>query len=207
MCLYYDNFACGYFPMSHLHQFKVNSSPYKRTYHAWLCFISLQNQDSNEHMAYWLSNTSTLLFLLQQSLKATGAAGSTPHRKPPPPTSLFGRMTQVSTRLLYYFYWSFCTLLMPHPFFFFRFLLRVVWIWCYFFFSGISFFPFVGQPFSQCTWCSAPSWGQVSSFAFQAATYSICWENIWNYSGQFEEGTFLPSIFLYSGLATQSFYG
>lgn len=48
-------------------------------------------------MAYWLSNTSTLLFLLQRSLKATGAAGSTPHRKPPPPTSLFGRMTQVST--------------------------------------------------------------------------------------------------------------
>lgn len=55
---------------------------------------AIENQDSNEHMAYWLSNTSTLLFLLQRSLKATGAAGSTPHRKPPPPTSLFGRMTQ-----------------------------------------------------------------------------------------------------------------
>ncbi|KAJ4955072.1 hypothetical protein NE237_011855 [Protea cynaroides] len=50
---------------------------------------AIENQDNNEHMAYWLSNTSTLLFLLQRSLKA---AGST--RKPPPPTSLFGRMTQ-----------------------------------------------------------------------------------------------------------------
>ncbi|XP_042491849.1 myosin-6-like [Macadamia integrifolia] len=52
---------------------------------------AIENQDNNEHMAYWLSNTSTLLFLLQRSLKA---AGSTPHRKPPPATSLFGRMTQ-----------------------------------------------------------------------------------------------------------------
>ncbi|XP_057959594.1 myosin-6-like isoform X2 [Malania oleifera] len=55
---------------------------------------AIENQENNDHMAYWLSNASTLLFLLQRSLKATGAAGSTPHRKPPPPTSLFGRMTQ-----------------------------------------------------------------------------------------------------------------
>ncbi|KAA8550677.1 hypothetical protein F0562_002361 [Nyssa sinensis] len=51
---------------------------------------AIENQDSNDHMAYWLSNTSTLLFLLQRSLKA---AGATPHRKPPQPTSLFERMT------------------------------------------------------------------------------------------------------------------
>ncbi|KAL6978758.1 Myosin-6 [Sarracenia purpurea var. burkii] len=44
-------------------------------------------------MAYWLSNTSTLLFLLQRSSNAAGAPGLTPPRKPPPPTSLFGRMT------------------------------------------------------------------------------------------------------------------
>uniref|UniRef100_A0A803LAF0 Myosin-6-like n=1 Tax=Chenopodium quinoa TaxID=63459 RepID=A0A803LAF0_CHEQI len=51
---------------------------------------SIENQDdNNEHLAYWLSNTSALLFLLQRSLKAPGAA----QRKPPPPTSLFGRMT------------------------------------------------------------------------------------------------------------------
>ncbi|KAG9447665.1 hypothetical protein H6P81_013793 [Aristolochia fimbriata] len=54
---------------------------------------AIENQDNNDHMAYWLSNTSSLLFLLQRSLKAAGGAGSTP-RKPPPPTSLFGRMTQ-----------------------------------------------------------------------------------------------------------------
>ncbi|XP_004290008.1 PREDICTED: myosin-6-like [Fragaria vesca subsp. vesca] len=48
----------------------------------------IENQDNNEHMAYWLSNTSALLFLLQRSLKA---AGTISQRKPP--TSLFGRMT------------------------------------------------------------------------------------------------------------------
>lgn len=52
---------------------------------------AIENQDNNEHMAYWLSNTSTLLFLLQRSLKPAGAPGSA--RKPPAPTSLFGRMT------------------------------------------------------------------------------------------------------------------
>ncbi|KAL9685470.1 hypothetical protein QQ045_022920 [Rhodiola kirilowii] len=50
----------------------------------------IESEDSNEHLAYWLSNTSTLLFLIQQSLKAGSAAS---HRKPPPPISLFGRMT------------------------------------------------------------------------------------------------------------------
>ncbi|KAI4326405.1 hypothetical protein MLD38_031725 [Melastoma candidum] len=48
----------------------------------------IENEDDNNHMAYWLSNTSTLLFLLQRSLKS-GAS----NRKPPQPTSLFGRMT------------------------------------------------------------------------------------------------------------------
>ncbi|KAL5542469.1 hypothetical protein UlMin_010179 [Ulmus minor] len=51
---------------------------------------AIEDQDNNNHMAYWLSNTSTLLLLLQRSLKATGSAP----RKPPTPTSLFGRMTQ-----------------------------------------------------------------------------------------------------------------
>ncbi|KAL5706011.1 Myosin-6 [Ranunculus cassubicifolius] len=52
---------------------------------------AMENQDDNNHMAYWLSNTSTLLFLLQKSLLDPS---STSVRKPPPPTSLFGRMTQ-----------------------------------------------------------------------------------------------------------------
>ncbi|KAK4750895.1 hypothetical protein SAY87_004377 [Trapa incisa] len=52
---------------------------------------AMQSEDNNDHMAYWLSNTSALLFLLQKSLKAAGSTGST--RKSPVPTSLFGRMT------------------------------------------------------------------------------------------------------------------
>ncbi|XWS76162.1 hypothetical protein CRYUN_Cryun01aG0152800 [Craigia yunnanensis] len=54
---------------------------------------AMENEENNGHMAYWLSNTSALLFLLQKSLKAAGSIGATPSRKPPPPTSLFGRMT------------------------------------------------------------------------------------------------------------------
>lgn len=46
-------------------------------------------------LAYWLSNTSTLLFLLQRTLKASGAAGGAPKGRRPNVT-LFGRMTQVS---------------------------------------------------------------------------------------------------------------
>lgn len=46
-------------------------------------------------MAYWLSNTSTLLFLIQESLKPGSAVGATPIRKPQPATSLFGRMAMV----------------------------------------------------------------------------------------------------------------
>ncbi|XP_010526481.1 PREDICTED: myosin-14 isoform X1 [Tarenaya hassleriana] len=51
---------------------------------------AIENEDDNAHLAYWLSNTSTLLFMLQQSLKA--GATATTHRKPPISTSLFGRM-------------------------------------------------------------------------------------------------------------------
>ncbi|KAL8092923.1 myosin-6-like [Apium graveolens] len=54
---------------------------------------AIEDQDDNEHMAYWLSNTSTLLFLLQRSLKPAGGPGGSSARKPPQPTSLFGRMT------------------------------------------------------------------------------------------------------------------
>lgn len=57
------------------------------------CFPLFQDQENNDHMAYWLSNSSTLLFLLEHSLKAAGAA--TKSRKPPAATSLFGRMAQV----------------------------------------------------------------------------------------------------------------
>ncbi|CAI0560604.1 unnamed protein product, partial [Linum tenue] len=53
---------------------------------------AIENEDNNDHMAYWLSNTSALLFLLQKSLKAAGASGTTPNRKPSSAASLFGRM-------------------------------------------------------------------------------------------------------------------
>ncbi|XP_074572170.1 myosin-6-like [Curcuma longa] len=55
---------------------------------------AIENEESNDHLAYWLSNASSLLFLLQKSIKPPGAAGANPHQKPPAPTSLFGRMTQ-----------------------------------------------------------------------------------------------------------------
>ncbi|XP_058005825.1 myosin-6 isoform X2 [Hevea brasiliensis] len=54
---------------------------------------AIENEDNNDHMSYWLSNTSTLLFLLQRSLKAAGASGTTPNKKPSSAASLFGRMT------------------------------------------------------------------------------------------------------------------
>ncbi|WJX18520.1 hypothetical protein P8452_08312 [Trifolium repens] len=52
---------------------------------------AIENQDDNDLMAYWLSNTSALLFLVQQ--RSGGSNDAAPVRKPPNPTSLFGRMT------------------------------------------------------------------------------------------------------------------
>ncbi|KAJ0963649.1 hypothetical protein J5N97_028771 [Dioscorea zingiberensis] len=54
----------------------------------------IENEENCSQLAYWLSNVSTLLFLLQQNLKASRGGGSLPCPKPPVPTSLFGRMTQ-----------------------------------------------------------------------------------------------------------------
>ncbi|CAO2841966.1 unnamed protein product [Amaranthus hypochondriacus] len=56
---------------------------------------SIEVQENNDMLAYWLSNTSTLLMLLQQTLKATGAAGYTPQRRRTMSTSLFGRMSSL----------------------------------------------------------------------------------------------------------------
>ncbi|CAM6090837.1 unnamed protein product [Calypogeia fissa] len=55
---------------------------------------AIESQENNEVLSYWLSNASTLLFLLQRTLKATGAAGGTPQRRRPNSVTLFGRMTQ-----------------------------------------------------------------------------------------------------------------
>ncbi|GER41677.1 myosin 2 [Striga asiatica] len=51
---------------------------------------AIEDEANNDYMAYWLSNTSTLLFLLQHTLKAGASSAS----KPPQPTSFFGRMAQ-----------------------------------------------------------------------------------------------------------------
>ncbi|KAI3794980.1 hypothetical protein L1987_37622 [Smallanthus sonchifolius] len=48
---------------------------------------AIQKEEDNKHMAYWLSSTSTLLFLLQKSLSSGSG-------KPPQPTTFLGRVTQ-----------------------------------------------------------------------------------------------------------------
>ncbi|XVF57182.1 hypothetical protein PTKIN_Ptkin06aG0183400 [Pterospermum kingtungense] len=55
---------------------------------------AIETQDNNDVLAYWLSNASTLLLLLQRTLKASGAAGMTPQRRRSSSATLFGRMTQ-----------------------------------------------------------------------------------------------------------------
>ncbi|XP_012569386.1 myosin-6-like isoform X1 [Cicer arietinum] len=55
---------------------------------------AIEDQDDNNLMAYWLSNTSALLVLLEQNLKSGSSTNATPVGKPINPTSLFGRMTK-----------------------------------------------------------------------------------------------------------------
>ncbi|XP_071726546.1 myosin-12 [Rutidosis leptorrhynchoides] len=55
---------------------------------------SIETQDNIRDLAYWLSTTSTLLFLLQSTIKASGSPYKSPHRNRTSPTTLFGRMTQ-----------------------------------------------------------------------------------------------------------------
>ncbi|KAJ7299588.1 hypothetical protein O6H91_Y199500 [Diphasiastrum complanatum] len=55
---------------------------------------AIESQDNNNALAYWLSNTSTLLFMLQRTLKVTGVSGSDPQRRRSSSVTLFGRMTQ-----------------------------------------------------------------------------------------------------------------
>ncbi|XP_043812992.1 myosin-17-like [Manihot esculenta] len=55
---------------------------------------AIEVPDNNDILAYWLSNSSTLLLLLQHTLKASGAASLTPQRRRTASASLFGRMSQ-----------------------------------------------------------------------------------------------------------------
>jgi len=45
--------------------------------------------------SYWLSNSSTLLLLLQKTLKTSGAMHSTPHRRRTPSSALFSKLPSV----------------------------------------------------------------------------------------------------------------
>ncbi|CAH9084046.1 unnamed protein product [Cuscuta europaea] len=55
---------------------------------------AIEVADNNDVLAYWLCNIATLLMLLQQTLKASGAASFTPQRRRSSSASLFGRMSQ-----------------------------------------------------------------------------------------------------------------
>uniref|UniRef100_A0A1D1YNU8 Unconventional myosin-Vb n=1 Tax=Anthurium amnicola TaxID=1678845 RepID=A0A1D1YNU8_9ARAE len=55
---------------------------------------AIETQDNNDSLSYWLSNSTSLLLLLQRTLKAGGAASITPYRRRTSSASLFGRMSQ-----------------------------------------------------------------------------------------------------------------
>ncbi|KAF9609184.1 hypothetical protein IFM89_013574 [Coptis chinensis] len=56
--------------------------------------LSVENQENINELAYWLSTTSTLLFLLQNTIKASNTASPISHRSRNSPTTLFTRMAQ-----------------------------------------------------------------------------------------------------------------
>ncbi|WJZ95698.1 hypothetical protein VitviT2T_014446 [Vitis vinifera] len=56
---------------------------------------AIEVQDNNDVLSFWLCNSSTLLLLLQCTLKASGTASLTPQRRRSTSTSFFGRMSQV----------------------------------------------------------------------------------------------------------------
>ncbi|XP_023769124.1 myosin-11 isoform X1 [Lactuca sativa] len=54
-----------------------------------------KKQDNNDILAYWLSNASTLLLLLQRTLKPSGSASGMAPQRRRSSAALFGRMTSV----------------------------------------------------------------------------------------------------------------
>ncbi|XP_010537575.1 PREDICTED: myosin-5 [Tarenaya hassleriana] len=55
---------------------------------------AIETQDNNDVLSYWLSNSATILMLLQRTLKAGGTASLTPQRRRGVSSSLFGRVSQ-----------------------------------------------------------------------------------------------------------------
>jgi hypothetical protein len=60
-------------------------------------YITLQGAESSGELAYWLSTTSTLLYLLQNTLKASSSLSKGTNRSRTTTGSLFSRMVQVSS--------------------------------------------------------------------------------------------------------------
>lgn len=58
-------------------------------------FFYAQNQENVGELAYWLSTTSTLLFLLQRTLKASNASNTGSHRSRATAVTLFSRLAWV----------------------------------------------------------------------------------------------------------------
>ncbi|KAK6162793.1 hypothetical protein DH2020_002634 [Rehmannia glutinosa] len=61
---------------------------------------SIENQDNTKNLAYWLSTTSTLLFLIQRTIKASNTSAVASKRNRNSPITLFGRMAQVRSSSL-----------------------------------------------------------------------------------------------------------
>ncbi|KAL3622382.1 hypothetical protein CASFOL_033793 [Castilleja foliolosa] len=61
---------------------------------------SIEKQENTKNLAYWLSTTSTLLFLLQRTIKASNSSAAASKRNRSSPMSLFGRMAQVRSSSL-----------------------------------------------------------------------------------------------------------
>ncbi|MQM03597.1 hypothetical protein Taro_036381 [Colocasia esculenta] len=60
---------------------------------------SVENQENVSELAYWLSTTSTLLFLVQSTVKANTASNTGSYRSRTMGASLFGRIARVSSYL------------------------------------------------------------------------------------------------------------
>ena len=71
-----------------------------------LMLFVFQKHDSNEDLAYWLSNSSTLLIMLQKSLKAAGSTGTSPQKRPQTQSSFLGRMVHLINYSWSWLTWS-----------------------------------------------------------------------------------------------------
>lgn len=69
------------------------------------CEMFFKSQNNINDLAYWLSTTCTLVFLVQSTLKATSATDSASRRNRTSPATIFGRnrTAHVSFHIQIYF--------------------------------------------------------------------------------------------------------